>query len=87
MVTFNNKERLKMKVQKETAEKVRNELRSYMVKKGLSIQEVADRLTEKYGRPESAQNLSNKLNRGAIKYAEVLEIAEVLDYKIEWVEK
>ena len=35
----------------------------------------------------SAQNLSNKLSRGTIKYSEVLEIAEAIDYKIVWLPK
>ena len=32
----------------------------------------------------SKQNLNNKLTRGTIKYSEVLEIADVLGYKIIW---
>jgi len=75
------------KITKEMTESIKNDLKSYMVKRGYNIQSLADLLTKKYGRPESAQNLSNKLNRGAIKYAEVLEIAEVLGYNISWVSK
>lgn len=65
---------------------LKNEIRSYMVKKGFSIQKVIEAINTKYGRNDSAQNLTNKLNRGTLKYKEALEIAEVIGYKIEWKE-
>lgn len=73
--------------EKDVTEKIKNEIRSYIVKKGLSTQKLAELLNEKYGRKESAQNLTNKLNRGSLRYNEVLEIADVLGYKIQWTEK
>lgn len=32
----------------------------------------------------SVQNLSNKINRESLKYTEVLQILELIDYKCEW---
>ncbi|NLF82368.1 MAG: LLM class flavin-dependent oxidoreductase [Candidatus Gastranaerophilales bacterium] len=58
-----------------------------MVKKGFSVQKVVDALNKKYGRNDSGQNLTNKLHRGTLKYREALEIADVIGYKIEWIEK
>lgn len=66
---------------------LKNEIRSYMVKKGFSVQKVVDALNKKYGRNDSGQNLTNKLHRGTLKYREALEIADVIGYKIEWIEK
>ena len=65
---------------------LKNKIKSYMALKGLSTQNVAELITEKY-RPETLQNLSNKLRRGSIKYSEVEEIADVLGYNIEWIPK
>jgi len=75
------------KINDETKAKIKNELRSYMVKKGVTAEELARLITEKFGRVESAQNISNKFNRGTIIYKEVLEIAEVLGYDIVWIER
>lgn len=70
-----------------TTESIKNEIRSYMVKKGFSTNKVIEEINKKYGREDSAQNLTNKLHRGTLKYREALEIADVIGYKIEWVEK
>ncbi len=44
------------------------------------------RLSEKMGKNYSSNNLSNKLIRGSITYNEVLLIAEILGYKITFVD-
>lgn len=35
----------------------------------------------------TTQNISNKLSRGTIKYSEILEIADIIGYKIVWEKK
>lgn len=72
------------KIDKEVQTKIKNEIRGYMVAKGHTFESLANLISERYGRKETAQNISNKLQRGAIKYAEVLEISEALGYKITW---
>lgn len=42
-------------------------------------------INEKYGREDTVQNLNNKLTRGTIKFSEIKEIAEVLDYRLAWI--
>ncbi len=74
------------KLNSEEKAEIKNELRSYMAKRGVTVEELARRITEKFGRNESTQNLSQKLNRGTIIHKEVLEIAEVLGYKIQWID-
>lgn len=78
---------VQIKINQELQKKVKNEIRSYMVAKGHTFESLAKLLSEKYNRNDTAQNLSNKLQRGTIKYAEVIEIAEALDYKITWLQK
>lgn len=72
------------KIDVEMQTKIKNEIRSYMVAKGHTFESLAKLMSEKYKRNDTPQNISNKLQRGSIKYAEVIEIAEVLGYKITW---
>ncbi len=48
------------------------------------MQEVVDRLHEKYGWSDSVSNLSAKLHRESIRYKEVVELADVLGYNLIW---
>lgn len=68
---------------------IRNEIKSYIAKSGWTITDIVKALNEKYPseKDTTSQNLSNKLSRGTIKYSECREIAEIIGYKIEWVEK
>ena len=66
------------------AKEIENQLRGVIAASGLNATQLADLITQKCGRPESVQSFSQKLKRGSIKYAEVLEIAELLNYDIKW---
>ena len=66
---------------------LRNEIKSYIVRSGYTMQEVVDRLSEDYGWSDSVSNLSAKLQRESIRYKEVLELAAVLGYDIVWQKK
>jgi len=72
------------KISPEMKARIKNEIRGYMIAQGHTNETLAKLITEKCGRVESPQNISNKLQRGAIKYAEVLEIAEALGYQVKW---
>lgn len=74
-------------VKKDLAKVIENQIRGYIAASGQTATSLADLITEKCERPESVQSLSQKLKRGSIKYAEVLEIAELLNYNIEWVKR
>ena len=63
---------------------VRNEIKAQIIRTGMTMQEVVDRLSEEYGRSDSVSNLSAKLQRESIRYKEVLELADVLGYDIIW---
>ena len=63
---------------------VRNEIKAQITRTGMTMQEVVDLLRDRYGWSDSVYNLSAKLQRGSIRYREVLELADVLGYEIIW---
>ena len=66
---------------------LRNEIKSYIVRQGMTMQEVVDMLSDEYGWSDSVSNLSAKLQRESIRYKEVVELADVLDCDIVWVKR
>ena len=62
----------------------RNEIKAQIIRAGFTMQEVCDRLHDDYGWSRSVSNLSAKLQRDSIRYREVVELADVLGYDIEW---
>lgn len=47
---------------------LRNEIKSYIVRQGMTMQEVVDLLSDEYGWSDSVSNLSNKLQRESLRY-------------------
>ena len=66
---------------------VRSEIKSYIVREGLSMRDVLDRLAITYGWSGSLSNFSGKLHRGTLRYSEAEELADVLGYDIIWVKR
>lgn len=77
----------KQKGKGESYMEVRNEIKSYIVGEGLSMREVLERLVVTHGWSGSVSNLSAKLRRGTIRYEEVRELADVLEYDLVWRKK
>lgn len=63
---------------------LRNEIKSYIVRSGYTMQEVVDRLSEDYGWSDSVSNLSNKLQRESLRYVEAVQLASALGYDLVW---
>lgn len=63
---------------------LRNEIKSYIVRSGYTMQEVVDRLSEDYGWSDSVSNLSNKLKRESLRYVEAVQLADALGYDLVW---
>ena len=59
---------------------LRNEIKSYIVRSGYTMQEVVDRLSEDYGWSDSVSNLSNKLQRESLPYVEAAQLADAPGY-------
>ena len=66
--------------------KAREQIKSILAEKNIKMKELCLRLSEKMGKNYSSNNLSNKLIRGSITYNEVLLIADILGYKITFVD-
>ena len=66
---------------------IRNEVKAAIVREGLSMHEVVERLAVTHGWSRSISNFSGKLQRGTIRYSEVIELADVLGYDIAWVKR
>ena len=47
---------------------LRNESKSYIVRQGMTMQEVVDLLHDEHGWSDSVSNLSNKLQRESLRY-------------------
>jgi len=65
-------------------ETYRNEIKSYIVRSGLTMSAVVEVLADEYDWSSSVPNLSGKLKRGSLRYGEAVELAAVLGYDIIW---
>ena len=63
---------------------IRNEIKSYIVREGMTMSEVLERLVEEHGWSSSVPNFSGKLQRGSLRYSEAKELADVLGYELVW---
>lgn len=64
---------------------LKNEIKSLIAKQGLTLKNVCQAIEQKSNKKFSPNNITNKFKRGTIKYKEVNDILEVLDYHIEFV--
>ncbi len=65
----------------------KNFIKGQIALNNFTIKEVFRQLVEKYGRSDTIQNFTTKINRQTLKYDEILQIADVLGYEIVWKEK
>ena len=68
-------------------ESYRNEIKSYIVRSGMTMSEVVDYLADEYGWSRSVPNLSGKLKRGSLRYGEAVELADALGYDLVWTKR
>lgn len=66
---------------------IRNEIKSYIVREGVTMSEVVDHLVYEYDWSNSVPNLSGKLRRESLRYKEAKELADVLGYDLVWVKR
>ena len=66
---------------------IRNEIKSYIVREGMTMRELVDMLSFEYGWSDSVLNFSGKLSRGSLRYSEAVEMADVMGYDIVWVKR
>ena len=63
---------------------LRNEIKAYIVREGMTMQEVVDRLAEEFDWSNSVSNLSNKLQRESLRYRDAVQLADLLGYDLVW---
>ena len=63
---------------------IRNEIKSQIVREGLTMQQLVEQLSEEYGWSESVSNLSAKLQRESLRYIEAVQMADVMGYDLVW---
>lgn len=64
---------------------VRNELKGLIAKNGTTLKKICERLTQKTGKNIIGNNITNKLRRNTIKFHEVQEILDAMNYHIEFI--
>lgn len=62
----------------------RNEIKSYLVREGMTMTGIVEKLADQYGWSASIPNLSGKLRRDSLRYREVVDLADALGYDIIW---
>jgi dsDNA-binding SOS-regulon protein len=63
---------------------IKDLIRFYLNTREITMTQLVHLLNEKHNRNDSVQNLNNKLRKETIRYTEILEIADILDYKLTW---
>ncbi|OLA93746.1 MAG: hypothetical protein BHW64_06105, partial [Candidatus Melainabacteria bacterium LEY3_CP_29_8] len=66
---------------------IRTKLKSLFASENITIKEVAEKLSSVKNKIITADSISQKLLRGTIKFQEVEEILDVLDYDIVFIKR
>ncbi len=75
-----------MKKNLNTENKTRQKIKSFLAMNGYTLKEVVEKMNANHpDTPTTAQNITNKLARETIKFSEVVEIAELLGYSVEFI--
>tara|TARA_E500000178_G_scaffold326273_1_gene354350 strand:+ start:879 stop:1079 length:201 start_codon:yes stop_codon:yes gene_type:complete len=59
---------------------IKNEIKGLVYTAGFTLSDIAEKMGN-----ASVQNLSQKINRGTLKYSELKEILEIIGYKNEFI--
>lgn len=68
----------------EAIERVRCEIKSYIIAAGYNQKEAVEACSTEFGWSDSDSNFSNKLEKGTFRYLQAKQLAEVLGYEIVW---
>ncbi len=62
----------------------RYEIKSYIVREGMTMAKLVEKLAEQYSWSASVPNFSGKLRRDSLRYRDAIELADALGYDIVW---
>jgi len=65
----------------------KEQIRSLLALKGLTQKKLAELITLKTGKNCSQNSLSKKLTRGTITYNEVMQIADLLEFDVNYISR
>lgn len=63
---------------------LKNDLKAIITKQGFTMSQVNDELNHRHGTSLTFQNFSNRMRKESFSYNEVVEILDVVGYKVEW---
>lgn len=63
---------------------IKQQIQIALIERNMKLTDLYNQLKERYNKEYSLQNLSSKINRNTLKYSEVQEIADVLQYDLVW---
>lgn len=65
---------------------IRKEIKAQIARSGWTLTDIVKEMNKLHPEePTTSQNISNKLTRGTLKYAEAIEIAQIIGCEIEWI--
>ena len=62
----------------------RNEIKAIIMREGMTMTEIVEKMAERYGWSASVPSLSGKLQRDSFRYHEAVELADALGYDLVW---
>lgn len=63
---------------------LKDELKGLIISQGFTMSQVNDELNRRHGTSLSFQNFSNRFRKESFSYNEVVEILDVIGYKVTW---
>ena len=63
---------------------LKDELKGLIISQGFTMSQVNDELNRRHGTNLSFQNFSNRFRKESFSYNEVVEILDIIGYKLEW---
>lgn len=63
---------------------IKQQIQIALIERNMKLTDLYNQLKERYNKEYSLQNLSSKINRNTLKYTEIQEIADILQYDIVW---
>lgn len=65
----------------------KDDLKAIIIKSGWTMTAVVKEINNRNHTDYTVQNFSAKLSRGTLKYLEVVEILDIIGYRIQWIPK
>lgn len=63
---------------------LKDELKGLIISQGFTMSQVNDELNRRHGTTLSFQNFSNRFRKESFSYNEVVEILDIVGFRIEW---